>query len=258
MGIVTDGLVAYYHYKQGVNGATWNNIAPANVGKLNGAIAGAVLQANGMYFDGLSGTKVTVLNDPLLQITNNITIEVIFSSDTLAPRTSLLHKNYNGEYSLVWETTGGLNAYWGTTATLYNVHGMAGVNAATLTTGTFRRNLAATTAGWVKNGIPYSSIADTKPTARTTTGDLLIGNGYVAGFKGIIVAVRIYNRALSDAEVAQNYAVGNEVGLVASKIVRAYDGGIWKPAVVRKYDVGSSTWKAIKMGAYVNGSWIES
>jgi hypothetical protein len=51
--VVTDGLVGYWHYQQGVSGSTWENIAPDTKGQYDGQINGAVLQSDGIYFDGV-------------------------------------------------------------------------------------------------------------------------------------------------------------------------------------------------------------
>jgi hypothetical protein len=55
--IVTDGLIGYWHYAEGVEGAVWKNIAPATKDNAehNGSLKnGATLQSDGVYFDGVN------------------------------------------------------------------------------------------------------------------------------------------------------------------------------------------------------------
>lgn len=71
-----------------------------------------------------------------------------------------------------------------------------------------------TTSWWYKNGIQYNSFSHTYLDLTTDTNPILIGTGYAGSYLGKIFAVKLYNRALSAAEVQQNFnAVRGRYGL---------------------------------------------
>jgi hypothetical protein len=84
MGIVTNGLVGYWHYQQGINGSTWDNISPNTEGNYNGQIAGAVLNSNGLYFDGIDDyVQVPKINKT--DLGNIVEMEMIVNLPLNAP-----------------------------------------------------------------------------------------------------------------------------------------------------------------------------
>lgn len=58
---------------------------------------------------------------------------------------------------------------------------------------------------WYKNGVIDTLYIHSYANLTATTADILIGTGYAGGYIGDIYAVKIYNRALSAAEVQQNF-----------------------------------------------------
>jgi hypothetical protein len=62
------------------------------------------------------------------------------------------------------------------------------------------------TVSWYKNGVLGNSTSNPYGGAVVTgTSPITIGNGYAGGFAGSIYTVMLYNRALTAAEVAQNF-----------------------------------------------------
>jgi hypothetical protein len=64
----------------------------------------------------------------------------------------------------------------------------------------------ASTVSWYKNGILDVSTSNPYGAGVVTgTNNITIGSGYAGGFAGSIYAAQIYNRALTAAEVQQNF-----------------------------------------------------
>ena len=62
-----------------------------------------------------------------------------------------------------------------------------------------------TTSWWYKNGVQYNSYTHSFGSLTNSSSNITIGNGYAGGYYGKIYAVRLYNRALTSAEVFQNF-----------------------------------------------------
>ena len=70
------------------------------------------------------------------------------------------------------------------------------------------------TSYWYKNGVQDTSYAHSYGTLTATAGNITIGSGYAGGFLGDIYAVKLYNRALTPAEVKRNFdALKGKFGL---------------------------------------------
>lgn len=58
---------------------------------------------------------------------------------------------------------------------------------------------------WYKNGILMSTAANVYGVLPADTNQIIIGNGYAGPYKGKIYSTKLYNRALSEQEVATNF-----------------------------------------------------
>ena len=203
--IVTNGLVGYWHYKDGVSGTVWNNIAPDTVGQYNGTINGAVLDAYGVYFDGVDDKVSGILmtqssytieawvrtesrsaDHPILNIDSHSTIPAILSSDYLS-RWSF----YNYSNNLVGTATNN--------RTLTHV--------ALSMDGTGKRSYL------YVNGVQRGTVSHFYI---PVLEKIVMGNreGFPEFYKGHFKSVKVYNRPLSLAEIQQNYSVSSdEIGL---------------------------------------------
>lgn len=228
MAIVTDGLVGYWHYAQGVNGSTWSNIAPATVGSYNGTISGATLQSEGMYFDGVDD----IINFPSLGVTGSFTIDYILSSEL---------------YGRVPYYMGGSN--YGFLRSPNNRHDFIMGIMVNPPDNTFLLNTINTVSVTYESSSNSIKMYNAGILAKTTSGTPDKPNtnwkmgSYSSGsfFKGKIIGFRVYNRPLTDAEVAQNYAVGTEVGLPEPQVVTNGLAGYWHYA----RGVSGNTWNNI-------------
>lgn len=222
--IVQNGLIGYWNTKQGVNGSVWENIAPSTVGKYNGAITGAISQANGMYFDGVDD----FVKIPALQAgdgSNKYEVEIYFqapftvSSGSNMPLIGKSSLNYTGfVFSILALGAGddGLSIAGQNSMINYTIPKNTTVKLAMsvdITTQTFSIyfNDVSLVANQVMEGAKMLGF---------TGGDYRIGSEEAENlspsfFKGHIKSVKIYNRHLTDAERTQNSSFGVEVGLSA-------------------------------------------
>src|SRR5882724_9543448 len=204
------GLVAAYAFNEG-SGTT---VADVSGNNNNGTISAATWTTAGKFgsalvFNGTSA-QVTVPNATSLQLTTGMTLEVwVFPTGSLAGWRAVLDKNVDGYYLMASSDPNNRPAVGGTwTGGNQNT---AAPTALALNAWT---HLAATfdgaTVRLYVNGVQVASQAQTSALA-PTTGTLQIGgDSYGEFFAGRIDEVRIYNRALSAAEIQtdMNTAVG--------------------------------------------------
>src|SRR5882724_6206253 len=204
------GLVAAYAFNEG-SGTT---VADVSGNNNNGTISAATWTTAGKFgsalvFNGTSA-QVTVPNATSLQLTTGMTLEVwVFPTGSLAGWRAVLDKNVDGYYLMASSDPNNRPAVGGTwTGGNQNT---AAPSALALNVWT---HLAASfdgaTVRLYVNGVQVASQAQTTPFA-ATTGTLQIGaDSYGEFFAGRIDEVRIYNRALSAAEIQtdMNTAVG--------------------------------------------------
>lgn len=212
--IVTDGLVGYWHYKQGVVGNTWGNISPNTRGEHDGVINGATLQSDGMYFNKSSSPyhEVTISSLPTSLSTGSLTFEL-----ELTPINMGIGRDFLASYKSIsrWSAP-----YYNITNRYDNVI----VYRSQPSSSEFTDAIAPAMFG-------QSSFIQMRYDKSIDRGDIYhngvkvvaskqiwlrlydsINIGYYSGeFK--VKFLRIYDRFLTDQEIAQNYSVGTEVGL---------------------------------------------
>src|SRR3989441_755782 len=206
----TPGLVAAYAFNEG-SGTTVADISGNNN---NGTITAATWTTAGKFGNALAfnGTSalVTVPNAASLQLTTGMTLEAwVFPTATPTGWRAIVDKTVDGYY-LMASTDQNRPAAGGTwVGGNQNTYGPSVVAVNTWT------HLAATfdgaTVRLFVNGVQVASQAQTTALA-STTGTLQIGGDSYPNefFAGRIDEVRIYNRALSAAEIQadMNTAVG--------------------------------------------------
>ena len=205
------GLVAAYGFNEG-SGTTANDVSGNGN---NGTISGATWTSLGKYGNALNfnGTnaRVTVGNAPSLQLTSGMTLEAWVYPTTLS--SSWRDVIYKGNDNYYLEGTSNNSGRPSAGAIFGGVYGQVyGPNALTAN---MWAHLAATYDGVMMrlyvNGVQVASRAQTGAIA-TSTNALQIGGDTIYGqyFAGRIDEVRIYNRALSAAQIQSdmNTAVG--------------------------------------------------
>src|SRR2546430_1106977 len=207
------GLVAAYGFNEGSGTTVTDSSGNNNVGTVSGAAwTPAGRYGSALVFDGTS-TSVTVPSSASLVLTTGMTLEA-WVYPTVAPTgwRAVIDKNADGYYLMASSDQGNRPAVGGSwTAGNQNTVGPTAlpVNAWTHLAGTFD----GTTVRLYVNGVEVASQA--QATSLVNTAETLqIGADKFAGenFAGRIDEVRIYNRALSPAEIQADMAVGVDGG----------------------------------------------
>ena len=196
------GLMAAYGFNEGSGTVVSDVSGNGN----NGTITGATWTTSGKYGNALTfnGTNalVTINNAASLQLTSGMTLEAwVYPTTVSSAWRDVIYKG-NDNYYL--EGTSSKSSRPAAGAILGGVYGE--VYGTTALTANTWAHLAATYDGATMrlyvNGVQVSSLAKTGPIA-TSTNPLQIGGDSIYGqyFPGTIDEIRIYNRALSVAEI---------------------------------------------------------
>jgi hypothetical protein len=197
------GLVAAYSFDEGTGTTVADSSGNGNTGTLNGA----AWVANGKFggalrFDG-SSARVTINDSASLHLTTGMTLEAWVNPSSVGGWRDVIYKG-NDNYFLEASSSRGAPAGGGTLGGAdIVVYGPSVVPANTWT------HLAVTYDGSTLrlylNGNQVSSGSRTGALA-TSSNPLQIGGDSIFGqyFQGLIDDVRVYNRALSAAEVQQD------------------------------------------------------
>jgi hypothetical protein len=198
----TAGLVAAYSFNQG-SGTT---VADASGNGHTGVISGAAWTTQGRFgnalsFNGIS-EWVTVNSTGLLNLTTGMTVEAwVFPTATTGVREILIKEGSNVDiynlYARNWRGLPESNVFVGGSNRVAEGPALP-LNAWTHVAGTYD----GTTLRLYINGVQAASTA-ISGSITTSTGPLRIGGNSMWGeyFQGRIDEVRIYNRALSQAEI---------------------------------------------------------
>jgi len=198
---LSSGLVAAYSFNEGSGTTVADSSGNANTGTISNATWTTQGKfGNALVFNG-TNALVTVNNSASLQLTTGMTLEAwVYPTVTLSGWTDVVYKQVDiyyleAESGVGAPATGGTFA--GTPATIY---GTSAVPANSWT------HLAATYDGAMLrlyvNGVQVSSHAQTGAIS-SSANPVQIGGDTIYGqyFQGRIDEVRIYNRALSQAEI---------------------------------------------------------
>ncbi len=209
---VAGGLVAAYGFNEGVG----SQVADLSGNSNSGTLSGGVSWTTGKYGSGLvfsgNSSYVTIKNSPSLDISGSgLTVEMwVKVTDSTGPDYCLLGKPWNTgslvspyyQYGLEFDTNGtktfGLSFGDSTGA----LHGPFSFQPPL---GTWNHLAFTYDGSFVKgylNGVQHISVAQSGSLIQRGT-DLLLGADPTLnqGYKGVMDEVRIYNRALTQAEV---------------------------------------------------------
>lgn len=232
MAIVTSGLVAYYNSKQGISGTSWQNIAPNATGFNATLNSGAALQTDGVLYDGVddysssTGSFLSALP---------ITMEVWVKHNSIATdQVSMwlggnagngfagdkeIHLGiYGGKWGLAVDLDGGTTGVWtGGTGTT-GLTGTAPAATTTLTHLVLTVDASKVIKLYVNGTQVQTATGGFTNTSLSTFTNLYFGRPYLATrySSAVMYAMRLYNRALSAAEVSQNFGESTNVGLPAA------------------------------------------
>lgn len=155
-------------------------------------------------FDG-SNDGITL---PALHFPTEQTIEIWLKPlENDGFRRNPYNQAYGGYGTWTHETSGAINYYYGDgggNASPYIGHGSSFTVAQNeLACVATTRNTSQSI--WYKNGVAYNSYTHSFGELTSHTSSITIGTGYAGRYLGDIYAVRLYNRALSADEIAQNF-----------------------------------------------------
>lgn len=223
MAVVTDSLKYYYHYLSNCNASGWGNIAPSGA-VLTGVMNNITFTGGVPTFNG-TNSSIDFTGVNLQSPTSAFTVEVIFDRNTSNLSETMPLSTYYGSSERFHLMSGGefmgsasLEAYSNRSGALSlrrddvknkgeRVH-LTYVYGANATPKKFFRD-GSLLASSTSMTLPY-----TRPNYNMYLGCLY--NGSKSSFhQGKIYTVRIYNKALTDAEVISNYNNSMDIGLVA-------------------------------------------
>jgi hypothetical protein len=161
-------------------------------------------------FNANSNNYLTVpANSAVLNFNTAQTIVIWMKNNSpSAARRNPYNQAYGGGGTITHENDTNFNYYWGTA-------GNNNIPYSGFTSG-FSVNIGetamicltrdASTVSWYKNGTFYNSTANPYGAGVVTgTSDITIGTGYAGAFGGNLYAVQLYTRALTAAEISQNF-----------------------------------------------------
>lgn len=214
--IVTNGLILNLDAGNPLSypgsGNIWNDISGnGNNGIINGGVTYNSSNGGALSFNGSNG-YVNITNNSQLQITGSSTIEFWIKPTNLAAgRQNIIDKTYGGEFAFTQETDGGISYFYGTSGVLALPYQGFNSSPTVAAQGQWQhfalvRNLTNSRLYWYKNGVLVNSVAATYTAAAPSSNNVTIGLGYTGVYyNGLISSAHIYNRALSAAEIQQNF-----------------------------------------------------
>lgn len=252
----TFGLVAAYNFNEGSGTTVTDASGNGNTGTISGATwASSGKFGNALVFNG-TGAQVTVPNAASLQLTNGMTLEAwVFPTSTPTSWRAVVDKNVDGYFLMASTDQGnrpGVGGTWGSGGQKTYAPSVLGKFLWT--------HLAATYDGAAVrlfvNGTQVASQAQTTPLA-VTNGTLQIGGDAYPNefFAGLIDEVRIYNRALSIADLQIDMNTGIGVAPSADTTAPTVPTGL--TATVSSVSQINLGWNASTDGVGVTGYRLE-
>lgn len=228
MGVVTNGLIAYWNAKQGISGTTWSNIAPGNETKYALTLANTTTEADRVLFKGLT-TSRALASENISGVTSHtvemfINADALFESTTGTPFYAISTMSNRGGFSL--NTTSGINKLEYTDAPGAAI--IATTPNSSITKGSLIQIFALVNQDDISISLGVNGSVLTRTTTSFSSLPKLVGlvtlgvrkynTSYFDAFKGYIYSVKLYNRVLTTQEITQNYNNGIEIGLVSKPI----------------------------------------
>ena len=215
--IITDGLVlnldASFIPSYPKNGNTWYDISSGgNNGTLTNGPTFNSSDGGSIVFDGVDDYVNISFNDLTMDFSLGQTICMWIKPTTGSntARRNPYNQAYGGSGTLTHEPNGTINYYFGTNggnSTPYvgrnSVFTVVANETAFISV---TRDQTTNICNWYKNGVLFvTANAGGYVATANGTSPIWIGSGYAGRFLGNIYDCRVYNRALSETEILQNY-----------------------------------------------------
>ncbi|AZU98910.1 hypothetical protein pW2_76 [Bacillus phage pW2] len=276
MAVVTDGLKYYWNYQSKCSTSGWENIAPSGA-VLTGVMNNITFTNSIPTFNGTNST-VDFTGFTLGSPSSAFTLDCIIQrTGGLANQLTHLTQWYGTTERLSMSTTGAFQAGRETVDMYYERGGGGTLSSPETTLGTNILHIVFTfTTGtkkmYVNGQLVATDVRTTLPFTRTNYNLYLGCNYYNAKntfFNGKIYACRGYTKALSDAEILQNYNNGIDIGMgstvpvatvvssTRTKISR--QTGVEKSIITFKFDKDVQAYKVMVGGVdYQTGILADS
>jgi hypothetical protein len=150
----------------------------------------------------------TVINNASLNFSSAQTLQIVMRHSYTLGRKNPWNQAYGGYGTWTHENGENINQYFGNAGS--NTTPYIGVTSAATPRNVWNVMCATrstTEFKWYINGTLSSTTANPYGTLATTAADITVGNGYAGYWQGDMSRVTAYTRALTDAEVLQNFQV---------------------------------------------------
>ncbi|QOV08262.1 concanavalin A-like lectin/glucanase superfamily protein [Bacillus phage Kirov] len=225
MAVVTDKLTHYYHYQSKCSALGWENISPSSPSGVPIGTMNNITFTNGIpTFNGTNST-VDITGFTLASQSSEFTIDCVIQRGAGLPdQLTHITKWYGTTERLTMSTTGAFQAGRETVNLYYERGGGSAMSSPEMTLGTNILHVVfvftvSTKKMYVNGQLVATDVRTTLPFNRTNY-NLYIGCNYYNAkntfFKGNIYSVRGYTKALTDAEILQNYNNGLNIGMGSS------------------------------------------
>jgi hypothetical protein len=215
--IVTDGLVlcldAADRNSYPGSGTIWRDLSGnGNHGTLTNGPAFSAANGGSIVFDGVND-YINSIQSYSMQLTGNMSILCWFKPyDYSSSRQGLIGRNGLNEYTITLETAGTISFYFQSSNQPSNYYNGASFRLFGQENNVWQHLTVtrdfSTNINFYKNSLFASQNTSDLTVVdhpASTSGPMTIGYGNGGYYKGEVGAVSIYNRALSAAEIKQNY-----------------------------------------------------
>lgn len=170
-------------------------------------VSNMVYNANNTFSFNGTNTEFSFDTTGLDFSTAQTIVLVINPTDNNQSRRNPYNHAYGGYGTITHEINGELNYYHGSNGANGNPYQGTTSPFTVLPneTAMIVVSRGATTVKWYKNGVLSSSTANSYPTTVSSVSTAYVGSGYAGIFQGDIPFLALYNRQLTDSEVAQIY-----------------------------------------------------
>ena len=190
-----------------VNGTRSNTEAIVDLtGNNTVTVSSLTYNSDGTISFGIGGTNSFSI--PTIDLSTEQTVEIwLKPEENDAVRRNPYNQAYGGYGTWTHEVNGSIAYYYGTSggnAVPYTAQNSGFTVAQNeLACVCHTRNIS--TVSWYKNGVQSVTGSNVYGVLPTTAANIIFGSGYAGAYYGKIYAVRVYNRALTAAEVQQNF-----------------------------------------------------
>jgi hypothetical protein len=197
------------HVSSYVNDTRSNTQAILDLTGNNTVTANSLTYASNNTFSFNGSNSITVpFNSSAFTFNNGQTIIIWMQNQSpSSARRNPYNQAYAGAGTITHENDTGFNYFYGTgggdNSPYTNLYTSFSVVVGETAMICFTRDTS--TVSCYKNGVFSNSMANPYGSVVTGTNNITIGSGYAGSFGGSLYAVQLYNRALSAAEVQQNF-----------------------------------------------------